>query len=225
MLKQVFFLAKQLKKSLNQASQQGDTCFFTVARLDGELGLTVERRQKAEGRRQKEQLQGDFDSPRDVTLHLGKHASSHNEGNPRKRLASQDRNGSAIEDRQIGQSSHSSEETSEDVTSAYGGGFRPISEKEQATIKPSALCPRTSAFQGGSRGKNYSAIAGGLLGLTKALRWEWESVYCRAIDLSPDLDAQTSVKHILAELQDPNRLIAEVGYSSKGRSTLLVVSG
>jgi hypothetical protein len=114
MLKQVFFLAKQLKKSLNQASQQGDSCFFTVARLDGELGLT---------------------------------------------------------------------------------------------------------------GKNYNAIAGGLLGLTKALRWEWESVYCRAIDLSPDLDAQTSVKHILAELQDPNRLIAEVGYSSKGRSTLLVVSG
>jgi hypothetical protein len=114
MLKQVFFLAKQLKKSLNQASQRGDSCFFTIARLDGELGLS---------------------------------------------------------------------------------------------------------------GNNYNAIAGGLLGLTKALRWEWESVFCRAIDLSPDLDAQTSVKHILAELHDPNRLIAEVGYSSKGRSTLLVVGG
>lgn len=70
---------------------------------------------------------------------------------------------------------------------------------------------------------NFSAIAGGLFGLTKALRWEWNSVFCRAIDLSPDLDTSTSVDHILAELHDPNRLLAEVGYSSQGRTTLDLV--
>ncbi|MGF1588727.1 MAG: hypothetical protein ACFCU7_05695 [Pleurocapsa sp.] len=72
----------------------------------------------------------------------------------------------------------------------------------------------------GTSGHGKSAVTGGLLGLTKALRWEWPSVFCRAIDLADDLDTSTSVKHILAELHDPNRLIAEVGYSSKGRTTL-----
>ena len=109
MLKQIFLLAKQLKTSLDRASQSG-SCFFTVAHLDGELGVS-------------------------------------------------------------------------------GEGFDPV------TV--------------------------GLFGLTKALRWEWSSVFCRAIDLGKDLDMSTSVKHIVAELHDPNRLIAEVGYSSEGRSTLV----
>jgi hypothetical protein len=111
-LKQVFLLAKHLKTSLNQAAQQGRTCFLTVAHLDGELSLS---------------------------------------GN-----------------------------------------------------------------------KNFSPITGGLFGLTKSLRWEWESVFCRAIDLSPDLSLSTSVEHIIAELHDPNRLITEVGYGEKGRVTLEV---
>ena len=110
MLEQVFFLAKQLKTSLNEAAQKGDSCFLTIARLDGELGTS---------------------------------------------------------------------------------------------------------------GDGYNAITGGLFGLTKSLRWEWSSVFCRAIDLGRDLDTSTSVKHIIAELHDPNRLIAEVGYSSKGRTTLV----
>jgi hypothetical protein len=71
---------------------------------------------------------------------------------------------------------------------------------------------------------NFSAIAGGLFGLTKSLRWEWESVFCRAIDLSPDLAVSTSVEHIIAELHDPNRLISEVAYGGKGRVTLKVKS-
>lgn len=111
LLKQVFFMAKHLKNHLNKAAQQGDSCFFTIAHLDGELGT--------------------------------------------------------------------------------GGKTE------------------------------FSAVTGGLFGLTKALRWEWQSVFCRAIDLSPDLDVATSVRHILDELYDPNRLIAEVGYSSEGRSTLV----
>ncbi|MHC5852523.1 SDR family NAD(P)-dependent oxidoreductase [Nostoc sp.] len=68
---------------------------------------------------------------------------------------------------------------------------------------------------------NFGAIGAGLFGLTKSLNQEWESVFCRAIDLSPDLDAQTSAQHILAELHDPNLLVVEVGYNSQGRSTLI----
>jgi len=68
---------------------------------------------------------------------------------------------------------------------------------------------------------NFSAIAGGLFGLSKSINQEWENVFCRSLDLNPDLNPETSVKHILAEIHDPNLLIQEVGYSSKGRVNLI----
>ena len=104
-IKQVFFLAKHLKTSLNKAAKLGRSCFITVTRLDGELGCS------------------------------GK------------------------------------------------GDINPVS--------------------------------GGLFGLTKSLRWEWQSVFCRAIDINPELDHTTATQHIIAELHDPNRLISEVGYSTR----------
>ncbi|MGF1989911.1 MAG: SDR family NAD(P)-dependent oxidoreductase [Nostoc sp. ZfuVER08] len=72
---------------------------------------------------------------------------------------------------------------------------------------------------------NFGAIGAGLFGLTKTLNQEWESVFCRAIDLSPDLDPQTSAQYILGELQDPNLLVVEVGYGPQGRSTLVQGTG
>ncbi|MBD2515424.1 hypothetical protein H6G93_10450 [Nostoc sp. FACHB-973] len=67
---------------------------------------------------------------------------------------------------------------------------------------------------------DFSAISGGLFGLTKTLNLEWENVFCRAIDLSPELNPQTSADCIITELHDPNSLILEVGYNSQGRVTL-----
>ncbi len=68
---------------------------------------------------------------------------------------------------------------------------------------------------------NFSAIAGGLFGLSKSINQEWENVFCRSLDLNPAIDPETSVKNILAEIHDPNLLIQEVGYSSKGRVNLI----
>ncbi|MTJ12554.1 SDR family NAD(P)-dependent oxidoreductase [Anabaena sp. UHCC 0187] len=68
---------------------------------------------------------------------------------------------------------------------------------------------------------NFSAITGGLFGLSKSINQEWENVFCRSLDLNPEIDPETSVKHILAEIHDPNLLIQEVGYSSKGRVNLI----
>lgn len=68
---------------------------------------------------------------------------------------------------------------------------------------------------------DFSPLSGGLFGLTKALNREWESVFCRAVDLSPTLDAAAAAQRILAELYDPNRLIAEVAYGPQGRTTLV----
>jgi acyl transferase domain-containing protein len=68
----------------------------------------------------------------------------------------------------------------------------------------------------------FEPVSGSLFGLVKTLNLEWEKVFCRAIDLSPDVNIATAVEHIMAELYDPNRLISEVGYSNKGRLTLVV---
>ncbi|MEM7578616.1 MAG: beta-ketoacyl synthase N-terminal-like domain-containing protein [Cyanobacteria bacterium P01_A01_bin.80] len=110
-IKQVFFIAKHLKKSLNKAARYGRSCFCTVARLDGAFGL------------------------------------------------------------------------------------------EQQV--------------------NFGPIGAGLFGLTKTLNWEWQQMFCRAIDLSPQIDDETSALHILAELHDPNRHITEVAYGTHGRVTLI----
>jgi malonyl CoA-acyl carrier protein transacylase/acyl carrier protein len=113
-IKQVFFIAKHLKTSLNAAAENGHSCFCTVTRLDGAFGL------------------------------------------------------------------------------------------EQKI--------------------NFGAIGGGLFGLTKTLTWEWGEVFCRAIDINPEIDTQNCVKHIQAELHDPNRLITEVAYGTQGRTTITVES-
>jgi hypothetical protein len=69
---------------------------------------------------------------------------------------------------------------------------------------------------------SFSPISGGLFGLVKTLNLEWEPVFCRAVDISPLLDAGQLTEYVMAELHDPNRLISEVGYSLQGRATLTV---
>ena len=110
-VKHVFFIAKHLKQSLNQAARHGRSCFCTVVRLDGAFGL--------------------------------------------------------------------------------------------------------------GRYVNFGPISAGLFGLTKTLNWEWQQVFCRAIDLSPTIDADESAHHIISELHDPNCYITEVAYGSQGRVTLI----
>ncbi len=118
-IKQVFLMAKYLKPSLNQAANHGYSCFVTVSRLDGELGVS----------------------------------------------------------------------------------------------QSSVVNHQSSVIN--------IPISGGLFGLTKSLNLEWENVFCRTIDFSPELDTQTTTKSILAELYDPNRSIVEVGYGLQGRMTLV----
>ncbi len=68
--------------------------------------------------------------------------------------------------------------------------------------------------------QTFSAMTGGLFGLTKTLGHEWPNVFCRGIDFSPELTPAQVVQSILAELHDPNSIIAEVGYGLDGRTTL-----
>jgi acyl transferase domain-containing protein len=73
----------------------------------------------------------------------------------------------------------------------------------------------------GTGGHNrFELNQGGLNGLLKTVNLEWENVYCRAIDLSPDFDDKKASQIIMDELFDPDLSITEVGYSAKGRMTL-----
>ncbi len=65
-----------------------------------------------------------------------------------------------------------------------------------------------------------SPVGGGLFGLVKSLRQEWADVFCRAVDLSPDLDAEQVAELIIAESGDPDMGLSEVGYGAQGRVTL-----
>ncbi|MFK7936935.1 MAG: SDR family NAD(P)-dependent oxidoreductase [Saprospiraceae bacterium] len=70
-----------------------------------------------------------------------------------------------------------------------------------------------------SRG-NVSVVGGGLTGLVKCLNQEWKSVYCRAVDIQPELNANFIAQQILDEFYDANAKIVEVGISNTGRGTL-----
>ena len=67
---------------------------------------------------------------------------------------------------------------------------------------------------------NTSVVGGGLNGLTKCLNLEWSSVYCRAVDIQPEIASSSIAEHIVAALYDPNRSIIETAISKEGRYTL-----
>ena len=66
--------------------------------------------------------------------------------------------------------------------------------------------------------KSTDPYPGGFAGLTKTLRLEWPSVFCRAIDIHPDVDAQAAAQVILDEIHDADLRLTEVGYTPAGVS-------
>ena len=72
----------------------------------------------------------------------------------------------------------------------------------------------------GKRG-NVSIIAGGLPGMVKSLNLEWSPVFCKAIDVQPELSPIQKAKQILAEFHDADVKNIEVGFSDEGRKTIV----
>ena len=64
----------------------------------------------------------------------------------------------------------------------------------------------------------FGAVGSGLSGLIKTASVEWPDVFCRFVDLQPELAAEKAAKCILQELHDPDLRIKEVGYSGSGKS-------
>ncbi|WP_425511166.1 SDR family NAD(P)-dependent oxidoreductase [sulfur-oxidizing endosymbiont of Gigantopelta aegis] len=73
----------------------------------------------------------------------------------------------------------------------------------------------------GTGGHNrFELNQGGLNGLIKTVNLEWEAVFCRAIDLSPEIDDKQGAQLLMAEAFDPDLSVTEIGYSDNGRMTL-----
>ncbi|GGI73938.1 type I polyketide synthase [Shewanella gelidii] len=64
---------------------------------------------------------------------------------------------------------------------------------------------------------NQAALAG----LTKTLSHEWPTVFCRALDISPEFDASQVADAIVAEIGDSQTQPNEVGISQTGRVQLV----
>ena len=66
---------------------------------------------------------------------------------------------------------------------------------------------------------NISIIAGGLSGLTKCMNLEWSPVFCRAIDVKPELAEKDIADHLFLELHDADVRYVDVAINNNGRMT------
>ncbi|MFT6807302.1 MAG: NAD(P)-dependent dehydrogenase (short-subunit alcohol dehydrogenase family) [Saprospiraceae bacterium] len=78
-------------------------------------------------------------------------------------------------------------------------------------------CTRMDGKLGQGKRGNTSIVGGGITGLVKCLNLEWSPVFCRAVDIQPELSADQLVKQLMAEYHDANVSIVEVAYSEEGR--------
>jgi len=77
---------------------------------------------------------------------------------------------------------------------------------------------RTDGQLGCSASGSFGVLGGGLSGLVKTLKTEWPQVFCRMIDVAPEVEVGPAVQ---AELFDANNVLSETGYSTAGRMTLV----
>ena len=71
---------------------------------------------------------------------------------------------------------------------------------------------------------DISIIAGGLSGLTKCMNLEWSPVFCRAVDVKPELSANEIADHLFQELHDADVRYVDVAINDNGRMTYDVIA-
>ncbi|MFK5894811.1 MAG: SDR family NAD(P)-dependent oxidoreductase [Pseudomonadota bacterium] len=77
---------------------------------------------------------------------------------------------------------------------------------------------------GFSKNASFSLVESGISGLAKSLNYEWNNVFCRAIDIDSKLSKKNAALSIVEEIKDPDTTLLEVGRNNKGeRSTIELV--
>lgn len=69
---------------------------------------------------------------------------------------------------------------------------------------------------------NVAPLGGGLPGLTKSLRLEWPGVFCRAVDVAPELPVDRAAQSILSELYDADQCLTEAAWNASGARCTLI---
>ena len=72
----------------------------------------------------------------------------------------------------------------------------------------------------GMGGVKFPAVSGGLSGLTKTASAEWPEIFCRFVDLHPEIKSEKATGLILQEINDSDLRLKEVGYSFYGKSRI-----
>ena len=81
---------------------------------------------------------------------------------------------------------------------------------------------RQDGALGTANSRQDAILGGGLFGLTKSLSIEWPTVFCRAVDLSPELTAVDAAKNIRQELYDADQCLTQTAYDADGKRYTLV---
>jgi hypothetical protein len=71
----------------------------------------------------------------------------------------------------------------------------------------------------------YGPVVSGLSGLVKTASVEWPEVFCRFVDMHPEMPADEAANCILQELYDPDSNIKEVGYFQSDKSVVNRMKG
>jgi NAD(P)-dependent dehydrogenase (short-subunit alcohol dehydrogenase family) len=81
---------------------------------------------------------------------------------------------------------------------------------------------RLDGALGVQNGGNVAPLGGALPGLTKSLRLEWPEVFCRAVDIAPEIPAEQSARLIISELYDADLCLPEAAWNAAGKRYTLV---
>jgi NAD(P)-dependent dehydrogenase (short-subunit alcohol dehydrogenase family) len=99
---------------------------------------------------------------------------------------------------------------------------KPLNDLGQAQRANFLTVTRMDGKLGQGKRGNVSVVGGGITGLVKCLSLEWSPVFCRAVDIQPELSSDVTAKQVIAELHDPNVRNMEVAFSEEGRATTSV---
>lgn len=96
---------------------------------------------------------------------------------------------------------------------------KPLNDLGQKQRTNFLTVTRMDGKLGQGKRNNVSVVGGGITGLVKCLNLEWPAVFCRAIDIQPELPVEQIAIQIIAELHDAKVSTVEVAFSEEGRST------
>ena len=103
-------------------------------------------------------------------------------------------------------------------TLTNAGRFQALLQREEGRAAFVTLTRLDGAF-GLERADGPAAVLGGVTGLVKTLAIEAPGLFCRALDIAPEIDADACAELVLAELTDPRDDLHEVAHIEGRRRT------